>query len=106
MILEVLLQQIIVNFEKNISHMLLELVIPSFIKFLVILFAVYFGLRFLIRLLWPYFVRYITKKAGEKMQNVFKGFQQEPTEANNQPKDVPKKSSKIVGEYVDFEEID
>lgn len=86
--------------------MLLELVIPSFVKFLVILVAVYFGLRFLVRLLWPYFVRYITKKAGEKMQNVFKGFQQETEKPNTHTKDVPKKSSKVVGEYVDFEEID
>ena len=86
--------------------MFLGLVIPLFIKFLVILFAVYFGLRFLLRLLWPYLVRYVTKKAGEKMQNVFKGFQQETTTTQTSTKDVPKKSSKVVGEYVDFEEID
>ncbi len=87
--------------------MLLELVIPFFIKFIVIVLAIYFGLRFLIRLLWPYFVRYITKKANQKMQNVFKGFQQETSKNTTAAtKDVPKKSSKVVGEYVDFEEID
>ncbi len=67
---------------------------------------VYFGLRFLGKLLWPFFVRYITKKAGQKMENAFKGFQQQTRQEQTPPKDVPKKSSKVVGEYVDFEEID
>lgn len=89
--------------------MLLVAEIPSFLKTLAIILMVYFGLRFLGKLLWPYLVKYITKKAGQKMENAFKGFQQQAQQAQRptaQTKDVPKKSSKVVGEYVDYEEID
>ena len=89
--------------------MLLVADIPSFLKTLAIILMVYFGLRFLGKLLWPYLVKYITKKAGQKMENAFKGFQHQAQQAQRptaQTKDVPKKASKVVGEYVDYEEID
>jgi len=89
--------------------MLLVAEIPSFLKTLAIILMVYFGLRFLAKLLWPFFVTYITKKAGQKMENAFKGFQQQAQQSHGPtatPKDVPKKASKVVGEYVDYEEID
>lgn len=86
--------------------MLLLAEIPSFIKTFVIIIGLYFLLRFLSKLLWPYLVKYITKKAGEKMQNAFKGFQQQGQSTPNTSKDVPKKSKKVVGEYIDYEEID
>ena len=90
--------------------MLLVAEIPSFIKTIAIILLVYFGLRFLVKLAWPYIVRYITKKAGQKMENTFKGFQQQTQQYGQSQKeptrDVPKKSSKVVGEYVDYEEID
>nr|CCF99671.1 conserved hypothetical protein [uncultured Dokdonia sp.] len=44
------------------------------------------------------------------MENAFKGFQQQTQQYGQSQKeptrDVPKKSSKVVGEYVDYEEID
>ncbi|TVZ51282.1 hypothetical protein OD90_0419 [Dokdonia sp. Hel_I_53] len=86
--------------------MLLVAEIPSFLKTLAIILLIYFVLRFLGRLAWPYIVRYLTKKAGEKMQSAFKGFQQQTTKTQMPPKDVPKKSSEVVGEYIDYEEID
>lgn len=89
--------------------MLIVAEIPSFLKTLAIILMVYFGLRFLGKLLWPYLVKYITKKAGQKMENAFKGFQQQAQQsqkATAPTKDVPKKASKVVGEYVDYEEIE
>jgi len=89
--------------------MLLLAQISSFFKTLAIILLVYFALRFLIKLCWPYIVRYLTKKANEKMQSVFKGFQQQSQSqgtGTTSTKDVPKKSKKVVGEYVDYEEID
>lgn len=86
--------------------MFLVAAIPSFFKTLAIILMVYFGLRFLLKLMWPYIVQYLTKKASQKMENVFKGFNQPTQQQGTQAKDVPKKSSKVVGEYVDYEEID
>lgn len=89
--------------------MLIVAEIPNFLKTFAIILMVYFGLRFLGKLLWPYLVKYITKKAGQKMENAFKGFQQQAQQsqqATAPTKDVPKKASKVVGEYVDYEEIE
>lgn len=86
--------------------MLLAADVSGFLKTLAIVLMVYFGVRFLGKLLWPYFVKYITKKVGQKMENAFKGFQQQAEQSQPSTKDAPKKSSKVVGEYVDFEEID
>ena len=89
--------------------MLIVAEIPNFLKTFAIILMVYFGLRFLGKLLWPYLVKYITKKAGQKMENAFKGFQQQAQQsqqATGPIKDVPKKASKVVGEYVDYEEIE
>lgn len=90
--------------------MLIVAEIPSFLKTFAIILMVYFGLRFLGKLLWPYLVKYITKKAGQKMESAFKGFQQQTQQSQQSTarptRDVPKKASKVVGEYVDYEEID
>ncbi len=40
------------------------------------------------------------------MQSAFKGFQQQTSASQAPQKDVPKKSSEVVGEYIDYEEID
>ncbi|MEX2350385.1 MAG: DUF4834 family protein [Flavobacteriaceae bacterium] len=86
----------------------------TFIKTVLILLLVYFGLKILFRFLTPYIMRYIAKKAGQKMEQAFKsqyGFDQ--TQNKNEGETVigkkPEKSSrskKPVGEYVDYEEID
>jgi len=82
----------------------------AFLRTILIVLLVYFVLRFSLKLLWPYIVRYITKKAGQKMESAFKNFEsfqqpQQPNESTAQ-EPVTKKSSKVVGEYIDFEEID
>ena len=86
--------------------MLLLLALDGFFKTILIIVLVYVTLRFLIRLLLPYLMRYVAKKAGQKMENAFRGFQ-EPQHPNRQePQPVEKKSKEVVGEYIDFEEID
>ncbi|MEX0998247.1 MAG: DUF4834 family protein [Flavobacteriaceae bacterium] len=86
----------------------------TFFKTLLILLLVYFGLKILFRFAMPYLMRYIAKKASQKMENAFRGTQYH-TENNKQKEgkisidDLPKKKSqnkKPIGEYVDYEEID
>jgi len=79
----------------------------SFLKTFAIILLVYFALRFFIKLAMPYLLRFIAKKAEQKMQQAFKGFpNQGQANGNREEPVVPEKSSKVVGEYIDFEEID
>jgi hypothetical protein len=77
----------------------------SFLKTLAIVLLVYFALRFFIKLATPYLMRYVAKKAEQKMQQAFKGYTNQATTKPEEPV-VPKKSSKVVGEYIDFEEVE
>lgn len=62
----------------------------------------------------PFIMRFIAKKAGQKMEQAFKsqyGFEQNPNKKEDKTvfnNDQKKNSStkKPVGEYVDYEEID
>ncbi|MEQ3655939.1 MAG: DUF4834 domain-containing protein [Dokdonia sp.] len=81
----------------------------GFLTTILIILLVYFALRFFGRLLLPFLMRYIAKKATQKMEGAFKGFQQQASSSNTartESEPVSKKSSKVVGEYIDFEEID
>ncbi len=86
--------------------MLLLLALDGFFKTILIIVLVYVTLRFLARLLLPYLMRYIAKKAGQKMETAFKGFQGYQQQNASEPSSVEKKSKEPVGEYIDFEEID
>lgn len=76
----------------------------SFLKTLAIILLVYFALRFLIKLAAPYLLRFVTKKAEKKMKEMFNGFEK-GTHTAKKDATVPKKSSKVVGEYIDYEEV-
>lgn len=78
----------------------------SFLKTLCIILLVYFAVRFLVKLAAPYFVRFVQKKAQQKMEQMFTGFQDAYHQEKEEKKTVNKKSSKVVGEYIDFEEVD
>lgn len=85
----------------------------AFIKTLLILLLIYFGVKFLIKLLTPYLLKYFSKKMGEHFQKAFGG---DNTVSKEQRKEgsvtidkTPSENSKSnqkVGEYVDYEEID
>ncbi|MBG26449.1 MULTISPECIES: DUF4834 family protein [Croceibacter] len=87
----------------------------EFLKVILIILLVYFGLKFLFRLLGPLLMKYAMKKMGKKFEEQFSQFnsmnkQQAPQEKEGEVvlDKVPKnkrKSSKTVGEYVEYEEV-
>ena len=80
---------------------------------ILIVLLVYFGLKFLWRLAAPYAMRFLAKKAAQRFESAFgqnpfqsaEGFQQ-ASPSSSKSNDRPKSNGKIVGEYIDFEEID
>ena len=89
-----------------------------FLKTLLIILLVYYGLKILIKLLKPYLLKYIAKKAGQRFERTFghNPYNQNAQKRKSEDKEgsvsidqVPtkKKGSKSdAGEYVDYEEID
>ena len=85
----------------------------EFLKTVLIILLVYFALKFIIKLTWPYFVKYMTKKAGEKFaksfgQNPFENTASKEKEGDvtiERPATNTRKTNNSVGEYVDFEEV-
>ncbi len=89
-----------------------------FLKTLLIILLVYYGLKILFRLLKPYLMKYIAKKAGQRFEQAFGNntYNQNTQKRKTEDKEgsvsidqIPnkKKGSKSnEGEYVDYEEID
>ncbi|NGX84973.1 DUF4834 family protein [Aequorivita sp. KMM 9714] len=85
----------------------------SFLKTILIVLLIYFGLKFLFRLATPYLMRYISKKANQKFEEFFNT---NPTAASHQQREgdisidkMPSRNSRTtnkVGEYVDYEEVE
>lgn len=92
------------NFEKKITTM-------TFLKTILIILLVYYGLKIIFKFSKPFILRYIAKKATER-------FGQDFTSNSNQPQNEEgsitidkskaneKNSNKSVGDYVDFEELE
>lgn len=84
----------------------------GFFRTILIFVLIYYGLKFLMRILAPYMVQYMSKK----MQDQFGGqFQQQKQDINraregetviDKMPNQQKTSDKQVGEYIDYEEID
>ncbi|OAB78955.1 hypothetical protein ULVI_10290 [Cochleicola gelatinilyticus] len=83
----------------------------TFLKTILVILLVYFGLKFLIRLLTPYIMRYVAKKAGQKFEQAFgqNPMRSEPQKEGKVTIDKKppstRRTKETVGEYVDFEEI-
>jgi hypothetical protein len=77
------------------------------IKALVWIFFIYYGLKFVMRLLAPYFLQQVVKKAEEnfKQQQQYQQ-QQSQTKSQSSPHAEMPKEKKKVGEYIDYEEIE
>ena len=88
------------------EYIFLVLNTESFIQTIAIVLLVYFALRFILKMVAPYIMRFVAKKAQQKMEQAFKGFESMQNKSRQPEEDIPRKSSKIVGEYIDFEEID
>jgi len=86
----------------------------TFLRTILIILLVYYGLKFLFKLFAPYIMRYFVKKAGEKFGQTF-GANPTRTYENTQsegsvsfdkrPSSRAENKSKL-GDYVDFEEIE
>lgn len=84
----------------------------TFLKTILIVLLVYFGLKFLIRLATPYLMRYISKKAGQQFEQFFGNasnmnnqHEKEGTITIDKNPSANSRSNKKVGEYVDYEEV-
>ena len=88
------------------------------VRTILIILLIYFGVKIVSRLLAPFLLKYVAKKAGQRFGDQFGGFD---SYRNQQKQDSkPKKegevtidkmpntksSNKDVGDYVDYEEID
>lgn len=85
--------------------------VTGFLRTILIIVLIYYGLKILSRLFAPLLVKYITKKAEQRFGGQFGSFrQQEPPKKEGEItiEKMPgqKSSNKDVGEYVDYEEID
>jgi len=86
---------------------------PGFLRTILIILLIYYGIKILSRLFAPYFVKYLSKKVEQKFGQQFgnQQYQNEPSNREGEvtidkmPQQQPK-SNKTVGEYVDYEEID
>jgi len=89
---------------------MLEASLQGVLKVLLIILFIYYALKFITRIFGPVLLKYLTKKAGEKIQRQFSGFQQDQNGSDDDvilnKKSNKKTSNKHVGEYIDFEEID
>ena len=87
--------------------------LTGFIRTILIIMLVWYGVKILSRILAPFLMRYVTKKAQEKFGKQFNQ-QQAPQQKKQKEGDISidkapkqnKTSNKDVGEYVDYEEID
>ena len=95
--------------------MFIPLSIPGFFRMLIYIIAFYYLFKILGRLLKPFLIKYINKKAQENFSGQFQNKRQQ-TYQGKRPKEgetvidkmpnTSKKSNNDVGEYVDFEEVD
>ncbi|MEH6408719.1 MAG: DUF4834 family protein [Leeuwenhoekiella sp.] len=85
----------------------------EFLKTILIILLVIFGVRIIFRFAAPYVMRYVARKAGERFANMAHDFKntntQRPAEGQTTIIKGPANehtSNKKVGEYIDYEEID
>ncbi|MDI1317100.1 DUF4834 domain-containing protein [Flavobacterium sp.] len=74
---------------------------PSLIKTLLWIIAIYYIVKFLARLFLPVVAKKVVEKATEQFQQQ----QQQQQQQTQQNKTDKPKEKKIVGDYIDFEEI-
>lgn len=87
--------------------------LTGFLRTILIVLLVYYGVKILTRIFAPYFVRYMSNKVQERFGGQYQ-HQQQPD--RNRPKEgetvidkMPQQqqsSNKKIGEYIDYEEID
>lgn len=83
------------------------------LKTLLIIVLVYYGLKFLLRILAPFLLKYAAQKMEKKFGDAFQQTHQNQSASKDEGETtidtVPEQersTNKKVGEYIDFEEID
>lgn len=77
-------------------------------KAIVTIIVIYYIAKFLMRLFLPVMAQQVVRKAQENMQQQQRDYyeqQQKQYNATQEPKQKPK-DKPVVGEYIDYEEID
>ena len=84
--------------------------VTGFLRTILIILLIYYGIKVLSRLFAPILMRFVAKKADERFGGQFNNQQSEPIKKEGEitidkvPK--TKSSNKNVGDYIDYEEID
>ena len=86
----------------------------AFLRTLLIILLVYYGLKILIKMFAPKLMGYAVKKTEQHFKERFGEFSSAPREKRTKQGDViiekkpeeDKQSNDNVGEYIDFEEVD
>lgn len=84
----------------------------GFLRTILIILLVWYGVKILMKIFAPYLVRYMSKKMQERFGSQFQQQQQQkngPKEGETVIDKIPQQrqtSDKKVGEYIDYEEID
>ncbi|MDO5980433.1 DUF4834 family protein [Flavivirga spongiicola] len=87
--------------------------VTGFVRMILIILLIYFGIKILSRLFAPFLVKYVAKKAEQRFGDQFGQFGKQQQEKQKKEGEVSidkipktKTSNKNVGDYVDYEEID
>ena len=91
--------------------MLQQASVPGFLRMILILLLIYYGVKILSRIFAPLLIKFVAKKVKKKFGGQFqqRPYQEKPKKEGEVTIDkMPNKksSNKDVGEYVDYEEID
>lgn len=76
------------------------------LKTIFLILIIFYSVRFLTRILAPYFLKTMINKAQRNMRQNHPPQQEGEVSIKKDKPPSNKKSSSTVGEYVDFEEID
>ncbi len=86
--------------------------VTGFLRTILIILLIWYGMRVLARIFTPLLMRYVAKKAEKQFGQQFNQHQR-PKESKKKEGEISidkmphqKTSNKDVGEYVDYEEID
>ncbi|MFN3969346.1 DUF4834 domain-containing protein [Flavobacterium sp.] len=75
---------------------------PGFVRTILWIIAIYYIVKFLARLFLPVVAKKVVEKAAQQFQQQQQYQQQQQAQTNKTEKP---KEKKIVGDYIDFEEI-
>lgn len=85
--------------------------VTGVVKVILIILLIYYGIKILSRIFAPILLKFLTKKAEQRFGDQFGGYKK-PEKPKNEGEitidKMPesKTSSKDVGEYVDYEEVE